>query len=175
MHHQQDKPALRISRKLQGKTLVLSLDGRADLESVNTLEHELDQASAMCPQHVVIDMTHLNAIADLANGTLSLFANNVRKSGGDVRYLYVLEADATTPTVPPNLDLPDGTLWRVDVGVDGAPLESGVSYGEVPSGAAQAFPAEGAAPVELVSGRAYYLAAFVDIIQPATRCVFQAP
>jgi len=96
-------------------------------------------------------------------------------TGGDVRYLYVLEADATTPTVPPNLDLPEGTLWRVDVGLDGTAVSSGVPYGQVPAGATQAWPEGDAQPPPLVSGRSYYLAAFVDIIQPATRCLFQAP
>ena len=55
------------------------------------------------------------------------------------------------------------------------PVPSGVTYGTVPAGATQAFPKQGDRPLELVSGQSYYLAAFVDIIQPATRCVFEAP
>lgn len=95
-------------------------------------------------------------------------------TGGDARYLYVLEAEATSPTVPPNLDLPEGTLWRADVGPDDAPMPSGVRYGEVPAGARQAWPETGA-PVPLTSGGTYYLVALADIILPATRCLFTAP
>jgi len=98
----------------------------------------------------------------------------VRWTGTDVRYLYVLEAGAANPTVPPNLDLPEGTLWRVDVLPEDAPMASGVAYGEVPADAVQAWPVQGA-PEPLVSGKTYYLVALTDIIQPTTRCLFTAP
>lgn len=93
-------------------------------------------------------------------------------TGGDARYVYVLEADSANPTVPPNLDLPDGTLWRVDVPEDGTPLASGsVRYGDTPNGMAQRFPAAGA-PTELVPGQDYYLYVTRDVIIPVTRCLF---
>ena len=98
----------------------------------------------------------------------------VRWSGGAARYLYVLEAGATSPLVPPNLDLPTGTLWRLDVPPDGTPLNTGLTYADVPSGSAQAFPLVGA-PAALVSGRTYYLYAARDVAQPLTRCLFTAP
>lgn len=95
--------------------------------------------------------------------------------GGKARYVYVLEADATSPTVPPNLDLPEGTLWRIDVPVDGTPVSSGaVRYGVVPTGLSQRFPASGQ-PDALRSGRTYYLYVLADIIIPITRCLFTAP
>ncbi|QRN93270.1 hypothetical protein JRI60_29205 [Archangium violaceum] len=95
--------------------------------------------------------------------------------GGKARYVYVLEADATSPTVPPNLDLPEGTLWRIDVPEDGTPIASGaVRYGAVPTGMSQRFPASGQ-PAALTSGRTYYLYVLADIIVPLTRCVFTAP
>jgi hypothetical protein len=94
---------------------------------------------------------------------------------GRARYLYVLEADAISPAVPPNLDLPAGTLWRVDVPREGAPVRSGtVRYGVLPEGLVQRFPASGA-PAPLVSGRRYYLAAFADVLLPLSRCTFVAP
>lgn len=94
-------------------------------------------------------------------------------TGGDARYLYVLEADARSPTVPPNLDLPEGTIWRVDVPSDGDPIRSGdVTYGAVPAGTTQRLPADGA-PAALVPGRAYYLYAARDVLIPVTRCVFE--
>lgn len=102
-----------------------------------------------------------------ADGTL-------RWSGGAARYLYVLEPWAAPPGVPPNLDLPEGTLWRVDVAWTDAPISSGVRYGEVPSGATQRFPKDEAVP-ELIPGEEYYLYVLYDIYQPLTRCLFVAP
>jgi hypothetical protein len=94
---------------------------------------------------------------------------------GLARYIYVLEADAVSPTVPPNLDLPDGTLWRLDVPQDGRPVPSeSVIYGEVPQGLVQRFPADGAAPEPLVEGQDYYLYVTADVLYPISRCVFTA-
>ena len=101
-------------------------------------------------------------------------SGEVRWAGGEARYLYVLEGDATNPGVPPNLDLPDGTLWRVDVPPAGQPLTSGLTYGSVPAGTSQVAPAAGAPPA-LVSGSDYYLYVLFDVAQPLTRCLFTAP
>jgi hypothetical protein len=95
--------------------------------------------------------------------------------GGKARYVYVLEQGTTSPTVPPNLDLPEGTLWRIDVPSTGTPVESGkVRYGVVPTGTSQRFPATGQ-PTALTSGKTYYLYVLADIIVPITRCTFTAP
>lgn len=95
--------------------------------------------------------------------------------GGAARYVYVLEEAAQSPTVPPNLDLPQGTLWRIDVPYEGTPVASGtVRYGQTPAGMTQKQPASGA-PTALTSGQRYYLYVTADIIQPITRCVFTAP
>jgi len=101
-------------------------------------------------------------------------AGNVKWSGGGVRYLYILEPDADAPGVPPNRDLPEGTVWRFDVPPTADSVPSGIQYGEVPSGASQVFPANGAPP-PLVSGQTYYLYALMDIALPLTRCLFVAP
>jgi hypothetical protein len=97
----------------------------------------------------------------------------VRWDGGVARYVYVLAPDSSPPGVPPNLDLPDGTVWRLDVSPDAPGVDSGVGYGEVPEGAAQAFPMA-SPPAELEAGRDYYLYVLRDIYQPLTRCVFEA-
>lgn len=95
--------------------------------------------------------------------------------GGGARYVYVLAESAASPTVPPNLDLPEGTLWRMDVPTSGTPIMSGsVIYGQIPAGLVQRVPASGAPPA-LVSGQRYYLYVSADVIQPITRCVFTAP
>lgn len=93
--------------------------------------------------------------------------------GGDARYVYVLTTDSENPGVPPNLDLPAGTIWRLDVDWTAPPLPSGISYGSVPEDTLQAFPESGAPPA-LESGEVYYLYVLADIYQPVTRCLFTA-
>lgn len=96
----------------------------------------------------------------------------LRWDGGGARYVYVLEAGSDNPTVPPNLDLPEGTLWRVDVPADGSPIDAGsVTYGSVPQGTTQRFPADGE-PTPLVPGTEYYLYVTADVGIPITRCLF---
>jgi MYXO-CTERM domain-containing protein len=76
--------------------------------------------------------------------------------------------------VPPNLWLPEGTIWRVDLPMDGDPVPSGtVRYGEVPEGMTQAWPLDGGAP-PLEMGKDYYLYAAADIMYPISRCIFTA-
>ncbi|MEM6991369.1 MAG: hypothetical protein AAF721_12745 [Myxococcota bacterium] len=97
----------------------------------------------------------------------------LRWEGGAARYIYVLEADASSPTVPPNLDIPEGTRWRIDVPSDGSPIAAGdVTYGQLPSGTDQRVPANGPAQA-LVDGEDYYLYVTADVGIPITRCVFR--
>lgn len=94
---------------------------------------------------------------------------------GKARYVYVMEADAKSPTVWPNLDMPAKTLWRLDVPATGTPLPSGsVKYGVVAEGLSQKFPASGS-PAALVSGRQYFLYVSADQLMPITRCLITAP
>lgn len=95
---------------------------------------------------------------------------------GPARYVYVLEANASSPGAPPNLDTPPGTLWRIDVPYTGAPVESGtVQYGQVPTGFNQRVPEAGAMPTALERGKQYYLYVMADIAIPNTRCLFTVP
>jgi len=98
----------------------------------------------------------------------------LRWTGGAARYVYVLDQGSENPGVPPNLDLPAGTRWRVDVPPEGTPLASGVVYGRTPTGATQRFPASGA-PAALTPGATYYLYVLADVGVPITRCLFTAP
>lgn len=98
----------------------------------------------------------------------------VRWTGGWARYVYVLDAGAANPGVPPNLDLPDGTRWRLDVRSDSGPLKSGgVKYGATPAGTRQGFPEKGE-PAPLSPGQTYYLYVLADIGVPISRCLFAA-
>lgn len=91
--------------------------------------------------------------------------------GGAARYVYVLEAGSKNPGVPPNRDLPGGTVWRVDVPLDGKTLEAPLIYAEVPEGSRQRWPQDAAAPT-LASGQTYYLYVLADIGVPLARCLF---
>jgi hypothetical protein len=94
---------------------------------------------------------------------------------GRARYVYVMEATAKAPTVAPNLVLPKGTIWRLDVPPNGTPLVSGsVKYGVVPEGLKQSFPVTGA-PAALEKGKQYFLYASADQLLPITRCLMTAP
>ena len=92
----------------------------------------------------------------------------------DARYLYVLEEGSSNPGLPPNFDMPEGILWRVDIPYTGQPMEPGVTYGELPATAVQRVPTDGSAP-ELVPGTRYHLYALYDVALPIGRCVFVAP
>ncbi|MGC6417031.1 MAG: proteinase inhibitor [Bradymonadia bacterium] len=98
------------------------------------------------------------------------------KTEDSARYIYVLEAGASNPGIPPNFDLPDGTVWRIDVASTDAPMPSGsVRYGAVPEGASQSYPRDGAMPSALESGREYYLYVLKDVGFVLERCLFTAP
>jgi MYXO-CTERM domain-containing protein len=93
---------------------------------------------------------------------------------GRARYVYVLEADSKAPTVPPNLDTPDGTLWRIDLDPTADPVRSEtITYGEVPPNMVQVWPEAGEPPA-LVDGQDYYLYVTADVMFPISRCVFTA-
>ena len=91
------------------------------------------------------------------------------------RYLYVLETGSSNPGVPPNFDMPEGVIWRVDVAHTDDGFTSGVTYGVAPGASAQIVPAEGAAPPALVSGQQYNLYVLFDVALPIARCIFTAP
>jgi hypothetical protein len=92
------------------------------------------------------------------------------------RYVYVLEPGSANPGMPPNLDLPSGTMWRVEVTHDALPLASGsVRYGEVPTGGRQAYPLENAQPRPLVPGETIYVYILDDIAVPIERCLLVVP
>jgi hypothetical protein len=94
--------------------------------------------------------------------------------GGKARYVYVLDAGSLLPSIPPGLDLPAGTRWRLDRDPALPPVSSGqVRFGVVEPGWRQRVP-EASAPAALVSGQPYILYVAVDVAIPATRCVFTA-
>ena len=95
-------------------------------------------------------------------------------NGGGARYIYVLEAGSENPGVPPNMDQPEGTLWKLDVSPNSRPLPSGIRYGSTPEGSAQVLPSDNPPPA-LVPGQTYYLYVLADIRIPITRCLFEFP
>jgi hypothetical protein len=104
-----------------------------------------------------------------ADGTISW-------RGAGARYVYVLEAGSKSPGVPPNLDLPTQTKWRIDVPSTGVPMVSkSVKYGVAPMGSIQRFPLDGTAPAALEKGKSYYLYVMADIALPNSRCLTTIP
>lgn len=95
-------------------------------------------------------------------------------SGGQARYVYVLDAGTRSPGVPPNRDVPEGTRWLVEVDEATPALACGLDYGQIPEQASQRVPAEGA-PEPLVEGETYYLYVLRDVGLPVTRCTFEFP
>ena len=113
---------------------------------------------------------------EACTGTEGIAADGTITWGrGRARYVYVMAPGSRSPTVFPNLDMPEGVAWRLDVPATGAPLVSGsVKYGQVTEGLSQRFPATGA-PAALISGQQYFLYVSADQVQPITRCLFTAP
>lgn len=91
-------------------------------------------------------------------------------AGGGARYVYVLSANSQSPGVPPNYDVPEGVIWKLDVDHRSNPVNA-AQFGEIPVEAKQAFPLEGA-PTPLELGQQYYLYVLRDIAVPITRCLF---
>ena len=79
--------------------------------------------------------------------------------------MFVLEEGSDNPTAPPNLDLPEGTLWRLDVDYRDEPIADGFIYGAVPAGSKQTFPVDGA-PKALTPGQTYYVYVQRDVAIP---------
>lgn len=96
----------------------------------------------------------------------------VRWTGGTARYVYVLAQGSKNPGVPPNLDLPTGTLFRLDVLANAQPVASGIRFGETPPGTFQAFP-ERTPAQPLVRGTTYQLVVLRDVGLPLANCLFE--
>jgi hypothetical protein len=92
--------------------------------------------------------------------------------GGPARYVYVGSAEGDNPGVPPNLDLPDDTLLRLDVLPSQPPVASGVAYGSTPAGTFQSFP-ESTPAEPLTVGQTYHLTVLRDVGLPIANCTFK--
>jgi hypothetical protein len=90
---------------------------------------------------------------------------------GDARYVYLLEDGSKNPGVPPNLDLPEGTLWRLDVLPNAAALKDGFHYGSTPAGSFQNTPPSTPAPA-LEFGKRYHFVVIQYVGITQTNCTF---
>ena len=95
----------------------------------------------------------------------------VRWQGGNARYVYVLDEKSENPGVPPNLDLPEGTQWRLDVLPNADGVASGLTFGTTPAGSFQAFP-ERTPAAALEQGKTYHLTVLRDVGLPLVNCLF---
>jgi hypothetical protein len=95
----------------------------------------------------------------------------VFKGVNSARYVYILEAGSKNPGVPPNLDRPVGTRWRLDVLPSAEALPSGIPFGTTPTGSYQDTPATGEA-MPLEKGKTYHLSVLKDVGVPLANCLF---
>jgi hypothetical protein len=95
----------------------------------------------------------------------------IRWNGGAARYVYVLAQGSENPGVPPNLDLPEGTMFRLDVRASEAAIASGLRYGSTPPGSFQVQPPAAPAPA-LEVGKTYHLTVLRDVGLPIANCLF---
>jgi hypothetical protein len=91
---------------------------------------------------------------------------------GDARYVYVLKERSENPGVPPNLDLPEGTLWRLDVLASAPAIQGGLRYGSTPPGTFQRVPADAPAP-NLQFGHRYHFVIVESVGVTAINCTFE--
>ena len=83
-----------------------------------------------------------------------------------------MEQGSKNPVVPPNLDLPEGTIWRLDVLASADALKSPITYGKTPKGTFQAYPESSSAP-ELEKGETYHLVLLGDPGLALVNCEFE--
>lgn len=91
--------------------------------------------------------------------------------GAPARYVYVLAVSSPNPSLPPDADLPEGTLWRLDVLASADAVASGLRYGITPAGTFQHVPATGKAPA-LQHGTTYHLFVLQDVGLVSQNCLF---
>lgn len=113
------------------------------------------------------------AVPDACDDNVGVDADGrVRWNGAPARHVYVLSEDSGNPGVPPNFDLPEGTLWRLDVLASKAPITSGFAYGTTPRGSFQYAPETATAPA-LVDGTRYHFTVLLDVGLPIENCIFE--
>jgi len=95
------------------------------------------------------------------------------RTAGESPYApYVLARGSKNPGVPPNLDLPQGTLWRLDVLASAPPIASGLAFATTPEASFQTHPP--ASPAEpLEAGQTYQLVVLRDVGLPLANCLFE--
>lgn len=140
---------------------------RAEMERRGITE---DEARAVAPFGGPIYQNRLMKPVECAGQGVDPEAR-VQLGDERVRYLYVMQADAENPGVPPDQDLPDGTLWRIDVLASAEPIKGPIAYGSTPKGSFQVLPADKSAPL-LEQGKRYKLYALRDVGLPAVNCTF---
>lgn len=134
---------------------------------------DIAEYAALNPQPEIFHRQAIFEPLPCENGEGVKTDGTVNWTGGRARYVYVLEDGSENPGNPPNMDKPEGTLWRIDTLPPAVPAKTGETrYGVVPEGHEQELPVGGAAPAPLVEGQTYLMFAFADIGVPMTRCTF---
>ena len=128
------------------------------------------QAEAIPPFGAPLIASYRAAPSKCADGIGIDAAGRITWGGSPARYVYVLAATAPNPSLPPDGDLPDGTIWRLDVLASEDALSSGITYGVTPKGTFQHFPQAGPA-LALERGATYHLFVLEDIGLVSANCL----
>jgi hypothetical protein len=98
-------------------------------------------------------------------------SGQMQLGAASVRYLYVMSDGSENPGVPPNMDTPEGTLWRLDVLPSADALTGSFPYASTPTGSFQVVPERERAPALKKGGR-YHFVALRDVGLPVINCTF---
>ncbi|MFT5681030.1 MAG: hypothetical protein ACI8RZ_001936 [Myxococcota bacterium] len=142
----------------------------AELERRDGSEEDLEEAQG---QFDALFGRLFEDVYDCIDPYEGIVEGAVTWNGDGVRQIYILEEGADTPGFPPNLHLPQGTVWAIFAEAESAPMASGtVVPGVVPDGAVQAWPEDGSVPA-MVEGQKYRLYTSPDVMIPReANCTF---
>lgn len=142
---------------------------KAELERRRVTPEDIKQMEPLGGKNFIARLTLAPKACEAGAGVDE--SGKITWQGEPARYIYLLKPEAKAPIFPPNLDLPEGTLWRLDVAATANPLASGVIYGTTPTGTKQKFPANAEAP-SLTKGESYWLYVLKDVGFPISSCIF---
>ncbi len=91
------------------------------------------------------------------------------------RYILVMQPGSENPMSPPTRDVPEGTLWKLNIKSFAPAVNSGLRYGETVTNSHQRFPLPDRAPEALVPGQDYKFYVLRDVTNRLLNCTFTYP
>lgn len=81
------KPACQVRVRKFGTTIIVEMEGSADLTAVDRLQNELNKVTAERPRTLVFDLGELEFISSLAVGSMIDAARNLKRHGSTTRII----------------------------------------------------------------------------------------